>query len=126
MASQSLLEVLEYDDSLPIEKEVLDYWLADMKHPLRMGLLPVVRMVCSIQLHLTYFFKALASLSVQRPSFFTRLDLLVHEMVDHAGGQRADIEALQFTESNIINFLIANTQGAKVAPLKLYPKRSVT
>ena len=92
MASQSLLEVLEYDDSLPIEKEALDYWLADMKHP-------CAWVYCQLFVWFALFsftsltFKALASLSVQRPSFFTRLDLLVHEMVDHAGGQRADIEA---------------------------------
>jgi hypothetical protein len=122
MASQSLLEVLEYDDSLPIEKEALHYWLADMKHPLRMGILPVVRMLCSVQLHLTFFIKRLLPFQFSAHHF---LQGLICWFMKWWITPEANALILRHytTESNIINFLIANTHGVEVEPLKLYPKK---
>ena len=121
MAQQSLLEVLEYDDSLPIDKEALGYWLADMKHPLRMGILPGISMCCSIQLHLTFFIKRLLPFQFSAHHF---LQALICWFMKWWITPEANALILRHytTESNIINFLIANTHGANVEPLKLYPK----
>ena len=121
MASQSLLAVLRTDDSLPIAQEARDLWLKDMHNPLRMFVLPVCRAICSLQLHTTYFIKRLLPFQFRAHNF---LQGMICWFMKWWITPEANVLILRHytTESNIINFLIANSEGVDVKPLELYPK----
>ena len=121
MASQNLLSVLKTDDSLPIAQEARELWLRDMRNPLRMFVLPICRMICSLQLHTTYFLKRLFPIQFRAHNF---LQGLICWFMKWWITPEANILILRHytTESNIINFLIANSQGTDAKPLELYPK----
>lgn len=121
MASQSLLAVLRTDDSLPIAQEARDLWLKDMRNPLRMFVLPVCRAICSLQLHTTYFIKRLLPFQFRAHNF---LQGMICWFMKWWITPEANVLILRHytTESNIINFLIANSEGVDVKPLELYPK----
>ena len=53
----TLFEALLADDSHPIDPEAKKYWLQDLENPLRLSLLPLLRVICSLTLHISYFFK---------------------------------------------------------------------
>lgn len=55
----TLYEALFADDSHPIDPVAKSHWLQDIKDPLRLSLLPLMRIVCSATLHTTYFIKRL-------------------------------------------------------------------
>ena len=121
MPSQSLLSVLKIDDSLPIAQEARELWLKDMRNPLRMFVLPICRILCSLQLHTTYFLKRLFPIQFNAHGF---LQALICWFMKWWITPEANILILRHytTESNIINFLIANSEGNNAKPLELYPK----
>src|SRR5262245_51983608 len=57
VSAPPLSEVLLRDDTLPLDPVVLQYWIKDLQNPLRQGVLPLVRIVASLQLYVVYFLK---------------------------------------------------------------------
>ena len=48
----SLTEALDGDSSLPLEEVAKKYWLKDLQNPLRKIVLPTLRILLSITLHI--------------------------------------------------------------------------
>lgn len=118
----SLFDVLAIDDSLPINKEVARCWLINMEHPFRQAIMHVCRFCATIVLCLTYFFKRLVPLqfSAHRP-----LQATICWFMKWFVTPEANFLILRhfWTESNIINFVIANSRNQHVESAKLYPAK---
>ena len=56
----SLSDALSGDDSLPLDSEAKEYWLKDLQNPLRVVILPTLKILLSITLHITYYLKRLS------------------------------------------------------------------
>ena len=49
----TLSDALTGDKSLPLDDQAKEYWLKDLKNPLRIIVLPTLRILLSITLHIT-------------------------------------------------------------------------
>ena len=116
----SLFDVLAIDDTLPIDRSVLDYWLVNLKHPLRASVMHVCRLSATVSLCTTYFLKRL--LPVQF-SAHNLLQATICWFMKWFVTPEANILILRhfWTESNLINFIISNSKNSKVPLVDLYP-----
>jgi hypothetical protein len=116
------MQVLAVDDSLPIEQAAVDLWLRDLGNPLRWIVRPLLQLVFTVLLHITWFLKRLPL-----PQF--RAHGLLQRMIcwfcRNLVSREANLLILRHfaTESNILNFLRDNQGGSSAAPLQLYPRR---
>jgi len=118
----SLFDVLAVDDTLPIDRTVMDYWLVNLKHPFRQTIMHVCRFGATITLCLAYFFKRLL------PFQFSAHNLLqgtICWFMKWFVAPTANVLILRhfWTESNAINFIISNTPGTTAQPVTLYPRK---
>lgn len=115
------LRAIAQDNSLPIEQQALDLWLQDLQNPLRWGVRPLLQFIFAILLHVIWFFKRLPL-----PQFRAHgpLQRLICWFCTHFVSREANLLILRHyaTESNILNFLAANSASDTVAPVQLYPK----
>ena len=115
------LQAIAQDNSLPIEQQALDLWLQDLQNPLRWGVRPLLQFVFAVLLHIIWFFKRLPL-----PQFRAHrlLQRLICWFCTYFVRREANLLILRHyaTESNILNFLAANSPLSDVAPVQLYPK----
>lgn len=118
----SLFDVLAIDDTLPIDQEVARCWLVNLKHPFRATLMHVCRLSCTAALLSVYFIKRLIPLQF---SAHHALQATICWFMKWFVTPEANFLILRhfWTESNIINFVIANSASKGVVPAALYPAR---
>ena len=117
----SPLDVLARDDTLPTDPVVLQYWLANLRHPARQTLLHVCRLTATVVLCLTYFVKRLLPFQF---SAHRLLQSTICWFMEWWVTPEANVLILRhfWVESNIINFLIANSRNKEAEPAVLYPR----
>ena len=114
------LKAIANDDSLPIEQAALDLWQKDLQNPLRWSIRPLLQFIFAILLHLIWLFKRLP---LPQFSAHNSLQRLICWFCTHFVSKEANLLILRHyaTESNILNFLAANSGASSVAPVQLYP-----
>ncbi|MGI5310635.1 DUF6999 family protein [Rheinheimera sp. WS51] len=119
--ASAYLKAIAQDNSLPIEQSALDLWLKDLQNPLRWGIRPLLQFIFAVLLHIIWFFKRLPL-----PQFSAHVSLqkLICWFCTHFVSREANLLILRHyaTESNILNFLAANSPDANFKPVQLYPK----
>lgn len=123
----AMMRAIAVDNSLPIEKAAVDLWLKDLNNPLRWIVRPVLQVIFVMLLHLVWLFKRLPL-----PEFSAHqlLQKLICWFCTYFVKKEANLLILRHyaTESNILNFLISNSDNQPsealqaVAPVNLYPK----
>lgn len=115
------LRVLETDTALPLERQALDLWLADVERPTRWMLRPLLQFVFAVLLHVTWFLKRLPLPQFSAHKFLQRT---ICWFCRWFVSREANLLILRHyaTESNILNFLRDNSDADHVAPLALYPR----
>ncbi|MCH4564606.1 hypothetical protein MKP05_16000 [Halomonas sp. EGI 63088] len=114
------LRALAVDDSLPIEPEAVRLWLNDIETPTRWSLRPLLQFLLAMLLHLIWFVKRLPLPQFRAHGLLQRLicAFCTHFVSPHAN--RLILRHFA-TESNVLNFLIDNSEELGVEPLTLYP-----
>ena len=117
----SLSDALGGDDSLPLDSEAKEYWLKDLQNPLRVIVLPTLKVLLSITLHITYYLKRLSPIQWRAHRF---LQWQICFFMKYFVRPEANILILRHfqTESNLLNFVIANSGKEGVEPVLIYPK----
>lgn len=110
------------DKSLPIADIAVQMWVNDLKGGLRWFVMPVLRVIFSIALIITWTIKRVLPIQF---SSHKSLQRLICWFCKYFVTPEANYLILRhfWTESNILNFLIDNDSGAKVDPVDLYPSR---
>jgi hypothetical protein len=118
----SLLDVLEIDDTLPLDKKAIKYWIANLKNPLRASVMHLCRLSATIVLCVAYFLKRLIPLQF---SMHNPLQATICWFMEWFVTPEANVLVLRhfWTESNLINFIISNSGRKNVELAKLYPKK---
>ncbi|MEX1032355.1 MAG: hypothetical protein WDZ30_03260 [Cellvibrionaceae bacterium] len=115
------LKAIEFDNSLPIEKAAVELWLADLNNPFRWTVRPFLQLVFALLLHITWFLKRLPL-----PQFSAHrvLQKTICWFCEHFVSYEANMLILRHyaSESNLLNFLLDNTDNSGIAPITLYPK----
>lgn len=116
----ALLDILEKDDTLPVDPLVLKCWLANLRHPLRATVMHLCRLGATVSLCLTYFLKRL--LPFQFSAHHT-LQATICWFMEWFVTPEANYLILRhfWTESNVINFIIANSRNRQTQSVELYP-----
>jgi len=116
------LEAVAVDNSLPIAPETMELWLRDMENPLRWGIRPLLQLLLSAVLHVTWLLKRLPL-----PQFSAHglLQWTICGFCRNFVSPEANQLILRHfaTESNVLNFLRDNSDAGRVQPLALYPRR---
>ncbi len=109
------------DRSLPIADEAVDLWVKDLKGPLRLGVMPLFRVLLGGALILIWFMKRIMPIQF---SSHEKLQKLICWFCENYVTPEANFLILRhfWTESNILNFLADNDQSGKIEPVNLYPK----
>ncbi|WP_372626900.1 hypothetical protein [Arsukibacterium sp.] len=115
------LKAIANDNSLPIEQAALDLWQKDLQNPLRWGVRPLLQFIFAILLHIIWFFKRLP---LPQFSAHNSLQKLICWFCTHFVSKEANLLILRHyaTESNVLNFLAANSPNSEFSPVQLYPK----
>lgn len=118
----SLMDVLEVDDSLPMDPLARRYWIVNLRHPLRMTVMHVTRMIASGVLITAYFIKRLLPFQF---AFHRFLQGMICWFMKWFVTPEANHLILRhfWAESNILNFVIANSRNNSIAPVDLYPHK---
>jgi len=117
----SLTEALDGDNSLPLEEVAKKYWLKDLQNPLRKIVLPTLRILLSITLHILYYVKRLLPIQWKAHGF---LQWQICFFMKYFVRPEANVLILRHfqAESNLLNFVIDNSGDEKVEPVNIYPK----
>lgn len=120
-ADPSAFDVLAVDDALPTDPAVLEYWLANLRHPTRLTLLHVCRLTATLVLCLVYFVKRLLPFQFSAHQF---LQATICWFMEWWVTPEANALILRhfWVESNIINFIIANSGNKTAERAALYPR----
>ena len=116
------LRAIEFDNSLPIEKEAVELWLLDLDNPFRWVARPILQLFFAILLHVTWFLKRLP---LPQFSAHKTLQKTICWFCKYFVSYEANMLILRHftTESNILNFLADNSTGEAPERLALYPKK---
>jgi len=117
----SLSDALVGDDSLPLDAAAKEYWVKDLQNPLRIIVLPTLRILLTITLHLTYYVKRLLPFQWKAHGF---LQWQICFFMKYFVRPEANILILRHfqAESNLLNFVIDNSGKEGVEPVLIYPK----
>ncbi len=117
----SLFDVLEKDDTLPIDASVRDAWLTNLKHPFRMTVMHVCRLLATMMLCTTYFVKRIIPIQF---CAHNSLQAMICWFMKWFVIPEANYLILRhyWTESDIINFVIDNSKNTEAEKSTLYPK----
>ena len=117
----SLSDALGGDESLPLDSVAKEYWLKDLQNPLRIIVLPTLKILLSITLHITYYLKRLSPIQWRAHRF---LQWQICFFMKYFVRPEANILILRHfqAESNLLNFVIDNSGKDGVAPVEIYPK----
>jgi hypothetical protein len=117
-----LAEVLLRDDTLPLDPVVLKYWIKDLQNPLRQGALPLIRIVASLQLYVVYFLKRVLPFQFRAHRLLQRIICFFMKWFVRPEANYLILHHFG-TESNLINFVIANSRKRAEVPFAdLYPE----
>lgn len=119
-APATLFEAMVVDDTLPIDPQAKEYWLRDLHNPLRLAILPLLRLLCTATLHITYFLKRSIPIQFRAHRF---LQWLICFFMKHFVRSEANILIIRHfgVESNLLNFMIRNSSNKDVPLVELYP-----
>lgn len=117
----SLMDVLEIDDSLPLDPIVRKYWIVNLRHGFRQTLMHVTRFIASGVLISAYFVKRMLPFQFAAHGF---LQGMICWFMKWFVTPEANYLILRhfWAESNLINFVIANSRNKSAAQAELYPK----
>jgi hypothetical protein len=117
----TLSDALVGDDSLPLDAAAKEYWVKDLRNPLRIIVLPTLRILLTITLHITYYLKRLLPIQWKAHGF---LQWQICFFMKYFVRPEANILILRHfqAESNLLNFVIDNSGKKDVAPVLIYPK----
>ena len=117
----TLSDALTGDKSLPLDDQAKEYWLKDLKNPLRIIVLPTLRILLSITLHITYYIKRLIPIQWKAHRF---LQWQICFFMKYFVRPEANVLILRHfqAESNLLNFVIDNSGKDDVEPVLIYPK----
>jgi hypothetical protein len=117
------LQAIAVDNTLPIDPDAVALWAKDLDNPLRWSVMPWLRLVLAITLHLTWVFKRMSPIQFSAHRHLQRTICWFCKHFVSPEGNRLLLRHFT-TESNILNFLIDNTKPG-VEPVKLYPSMLV-
>ena len=117
----SLSDALSGDDSLPLDSAAKEFWLKDLQNPLRVVVLPTLKILLSATLHITYYLKRLSPIQCRAHRF---LQWQICFFMKYFVRPEANILILRHfqAESNLLNFVIDNSGKEGVEPVLIYPK----
>ncbi len=117
----TLSEALDGDDSLPLDPVAKEYWLKDLQNPLRVIILPTLKVILSITLHITYYVKRLLPIQWRAHRF---LQWQICFFMKYFVRPEANVLILRHfqAESNLLNFVIDNSGKEGIEPVLVYPK----
>ena len=117
----SLSDALVGDDSLPLDAAAKEYWVKDLQNPLRIIVLPTLRILLSMTLHITYYLKRLLPIQWKAHGF---LQWQICFFMKYFVRPEANVLILRHfqAEGNLLNFVIDNSGKKDVAPVLIYPK----
>jgi hypothetical protein len=122
VVAPDLLSVLVQDDTLPLDSVVRKYWLEDMRNPMRLGVLPLIRMLSSLQLYVVYFIKRILPFQFRAHKLLQQIICFFMKWFVRPEANYLILHHFG-TESNLINFVISNSQRKDVvARVDLYPE----
>lgn len=115
------IRAISVDNSIPIDKEVVDLWLADLHNRMRWIVRPLLQFVFAIALHLIWFLKRLPLPQFRAHGLLQRV---ICWFCRHFVSVEANHLILRhfWTESNLLNFLRDNMPVPSPEPVQLYPK----
>jgi hypothetical protein len=116
----SPFDVLVRDDALPADPIVLEYWVTNLRHPARQTVLHVCRLSATLILCLAYFLKRLLPIQF---SAHRLLQATICWFMEWFVAPEANVLILRhfWVESNVINFIIANSKHRESERAQLYP-----
>jgi len=121
--TNSFLDAMAAEDVLPISRLAKELWLRDISSPLRWWVLPLLKFIFSSLLHVLWFLKRLPA-----PQFSSHrlLQTVICWFCKNFVSYEANTLILRHfaTESNLLNFIAANSQASGPSvPVALYPLR---
>jgi len=117
------VEAIRSDNTVAISSTAKDLWLADIENPLRWHVLPFLKFIFTLLLQIIWFVKRLP---IAQFSAHGLLQAVICWFCKHFVSYEANILILRHfsTESNLLNFIIANSEtSTTVEPVSLYPLR---
>lgn len=119
--TSTYMSALAADDSLPMSAVAKQLWMIDLKRNVRWVLLPLLKLYFSVNLMLVWYIKRLPL-----PQFRAHriLQYLICWFCKHFVSYEANVLILRHfaTESNILNFVKANSRASGAfRPVELYP-----
>jgi hypothetical protein len=116
------LQAVAVDNTLPIDPAATELWLRDMDNRLRWTVRPLLQLIFGVLLHFTW---ALKRLPLPQFRAHRLLQRLICWFCRNAVSPEANLLILRHfaTESNLLNFLLDNSDVAGVRPLELYPRK---
>lgn len=117
----TLSDALTGDKSLPLDDVAKEFWLKDLKNPLRIIVLPTLRIILTLLLHITYYVKRLIPIQWKAHGF---LQWQICFFMKYFVRPEANVLILRHfqAESNLLNFVIDNSGKDNVEPVLIYPK----
>tara|TARA_B110000003_G_scaffold189510_1_gene188299 strand:+ start:3357 stop:4277 length:921 start_codon:yes stop_codon:yes gene_type:complete len=117
----TLSDALVGDDSLPLDATAKEYWVKDLQNPLRIIILPTLRIILTMTLHITYYVKRLLPIQWKAHGF---LQWQICFFMKYFVRPEANVLILRHfqAESNLLNFVIDNSGKKDVEPVLIYPK----
>lgn len=118
----SLFDCLEEEDTLPVDSRVRRYWVHNLRSPMRRGPLSLIRIVRTLMLYGFYFLRRITPNALQL-SFPRLLQRVINFHLKWFVIPEAGYLIVRhfWTESNVINFIVANSRRRDLPPLDLYP-----
>jgi len=116
------MRAVRVDNSLPIDPQAVDLWLADVHNPLRWIVRPILQFLFIVLLHVTWFLKRLPLPQFRAHKLLQRT---ICWFCRNFVSPEANLLILRHfaTESNILNFLRDNSNSRQLTPLALYPQK---
>jgi len=120
--SSPFMRAVRVDNSLPIDPQAVDLWLADVHNPLRWIVRPILQFLFIVLLHVTWFLKRLPLPQFRAHKLLQRT---ICWFCRNFVSPEANLLILRHfaTESNILNFLRDNSNSRQLTPLALYPQK---
>lgn len=121
MSDARFIRALLSDNSLPMCEEARALWVEDLQNPLRVWLLPLLRVTQTLTLHLIYYLKRLIFLQF---SAHRLLQWTINFFLKHFVTPEANALVLRhmWIETQVLNFIISNSKRrAQVTPVTLAP-----
>ena len=117
----SIIEAMASDEALPLDPIAKEYWTKDLQNPLRRIVLPTLKVLLTITLHITYYLKRLSPIQWRAHRF---LQWQICFFMKWFVRPEANVLILRhfWAESNLLNFVIDNAGQDDVDPVLIHPK----